>query len=83
MAFALGQIGDPRATPSLMKCVANFDNALDVRHSGARALTRLCGPADLPALEKLAAGYPEVATRRLLLEACRQAKLPTSRFAQQ
>jgi HEAT repeat protein len=83
VAFALGEIGDPRATPSLMKCVANFDNALDVRHSAARALTKLCAPADLPALEKLAADYPEVATRRLLLAACQRAKSPTPRLAQQ
>ncbi len=74
VAYSLGQIGDPRATAPLMKSVANFDNALDVRHSAARALAKLCGPADLPALEKLASDYPEVATRRLLLAACRQAK---------
>ena len=80
-AYALGRIGDTRAAPALMKAVADFDNALDVRHSAAQALAMLCDPSHLAALEKLAADYPEVATRRILLRACRQAKARKTRVA--
>ena len=69
-AYALGQIGDHKAVPALLRAVANFDNALDVRHAAAQALGMLRDPATLPQLRTLAATYPEVATRRLLLEAC-------------
>ena len=72
-AYALGRIGDRRAAPALMGAVANFDNAVDVRHSAARGLAHLCGPSDMPALQRLASSYPEVATRRVLLEACARA----------
>jgi len=71
-AYALGQIGEPRAVPSLLKTIANFDNALDVRHAAARALGMLPDRSHLPQLRKLAADYPEVATRRALLEACQK-----------
>ena len=74
VAHALGRIGDGRASPSLIKAVANFDNALDVRHSAAQALVLLCGRSHLRELQSLASDYPEVATRRLLLEACARAQ---------
>jgi len=80
-AYALGRTGDTRAAGALMKAVADFDNALDVRHSAAQALAMLCEPPHLTALEKLAADYPEVATRRILLRACRQAKARKTRVA--
>jgi len=69
-AYALGRIGDPKAAPTLLKVVANLDNALDVRHAAAQALAMLRDPATMAQLRKLAATYPEVATRRRLLEAC-------------
>ncbi|MEW6360442.1 MAG: HEAT repeat domain-containing protein [Planctomycetota bacterium] len=74
VAYALGRIGDRRAVPSLLKAVANLDNALDVRCSAARGLAYVCDPSDAPALEKLAKDYPEVAARRALLEACEAAR---------
>jgi len=76
VAYALGRIGDRRATPSLLKGVANFDNALDVRHSAAHALALVCDESCLPDLQKLAADYPEVATRRVLLGVLRSVKQP-------
>ena len=72
-AYALGEIGDRRAIPTLLAAVANLDNAMDVRRSAAQALALVADAAALPRLEKLAADYPEVATRRALLRACKLA----------
>jgi HEAT repeat protein len=69
-AWALGRIGDKRAVPTLLQVVENFDNAVDTRYAAAEALGRLAGPDTIPAIQKLAADYPEVSTRRKLLEAC-------------
>jgi hypothetical protein len=69
-ADALGRIGDPKAAPALLKVVADLDNAFDVRHAAAQALAMLRDPATLPQLRKLADDYPEVAARRILLQAC-------------
>ena len=70
-AWALGQIGDRRAVPALLRAAGNLDNATDVRHAVARALGALADPASLPELRRLAADYPEISTRRALLDACR------------
>ena len=70
VAWALGRIGDRRAVPTLLAVVGNLDNATDTRHAAAQALGRIADPRNLMALRKLAAGYPEVSTRRALLEAC-------------
>lgn len=37
-AFALGEIGDKRAIPALLKTVSNDSNAIDTRHASATAL---------------------------------------------
>ncbi|MBI2929257.1 MAG: HEAT repeat domain-containing protein [Verrucomicrobia bacterium] len=76
-AWALGRIGDGRAAPTLVRVVANLENAPDVRHAAAEALESLADPASLAELKKLADGYPEVSVRRALLAAC--AKLNTPR----
>ncbi len=65
-AWALGQIGDPRAAPALLDAVANLDNATDVRHAAAVALGRMTYPAGLAQVTRLAADYPEMSTRRAL-----------------
>lgn len=70
VAWALGQIGDARAVPVLLKTVGNLDNATDTRHTAARALQRLAAPSTLGSMRDLAARYPEVSTRRTLLDAC-------------
>jgi len=69
-AWALGRIGDRRATPVLLKAVGNLENATDVRHAAAEALERLADPAGMDAIRKLAQDYPEVSTRKALLRAC-------------
>jgi HEAT repeat protein len=76
-AYALGEIGDAQAVPTLLKVVENFDNAMDVRHAAARALEMIGVKADSEDCKRLkaaAAEYPEIATRRALLRACAGAK---------
>jgi HEAT repeat protein len=70
VAWALGRIGDRRATGVLLKVIGNLDNATDTRHAAAEALERLADPASMEAIRKLAADYPEVSTRKALLRAC-------------
>jgi HEAT repeat protein len=69
-ADALGRLGDPRATDALLDVVADFDNAVSVRHAAARSLGKIAGKETLPRLREIADDYPEVATRRALLESC-------------
>jgi HEAT repeat protein len=71
-ASGLGRLGRREAVPSLLETVGNFDNALEVRHAAAQALVRLCGDRDREALREVADDYPEVHTRRLLLEGLRE-----------
>jgi len=69
-AWALGHIGDRRAVPALLAVVSNLDNAVDTRYAAAEALGRIADPGSIPAIAQLAAEYPEMSTRRALLEAC-------------
>jgi len=68
-AWALGRIGDPRAGPALLETVANMDNATDTRYAAAVALGGMSDPGLAIVIRQLAADYPEVSTRRALLEA--------------
>ena len=70
VAWALGGIGDPRAAPALTRIVREPGYAVDTRHAAAVALGRLRDGPDAAALRQLAAGCPEISTRRALLEAC-------------
>ena len=70
MAWALGQIGDARSAPALTRIVGDEDYAVDTRHAAAVALGRLRGGVTDATLRQLAAGCPEISTRRALLEAC-------------
>ncbi len=72
-AFGLGQTGRHEAVPILLEAVNNFDNALEVRHLAAKALVKLCDRRDLKVLRATADDYPEVHTRRVLLNACKEA----------
>ena len=69
-AWALGHIGDRRAVPTLLEVVSNLDNAVDTRYAAAEALGHIDDPDSIPAIRQLAEDYPEVSTRRKLLEAC-------------
>lgn len=69
-AWALGEIGDRRVRPDLLRAVRNLENATDVRHAAAKALEKIADPSDLAELSKLATDYPEVSVRKALLAAC-------------
>ena len=69
-AWALGRIGDRRATDRLLEVVRELNNATDVRHAAAEALGQLADPALRQTLRELARDYPEFSTRRALLRAC-------------
>ena len=69
-AWALGRIGDRRATATLLAVIGNLKNATDTRHAAAEALGQIGDPASLEPMQRLAADYPEVSTRRALLESC-------------
>ncbi|NQT37829.1 MAG: HEAT repeat domain-containing protein [Planctomycetes bacterium] len=71
-AWALGQIGDRRAVPALLKVVGDLKNAPDTRHAAAESLGRIADPASLDRIRRLAADYPEESTRRALLKASLQ-----------
>jgi HEAT repeat protein len=71
-AWALGEIGDRSAWPTLLAAVQEMRNAVDVRHTAATALVRLASPADQAGLRALAATYPEFSVRRALLEVDRR-----------
>ena len=73
VAYALGETGAAEAVPTLLETVTDLDNAMSVRHAAAQALGMLCGRSHAPRLRTLAADYPEIATRRALLDACRRA----------
>lgn len=77
-AWALGQIGDKSAVPTLLGVVRNMENATDVRHAATTSLERIADPSCLSDLEKLAANYPEVSTRRVLLSACEKIRGDTT-----
>jgi HEAT repeat protein len=66
-AWALGQIGDRRAGPTLLAVIGDLSNATDTRFAAAESLARLQDPANVEAARKLAATYPEVSVRRALL----------------
>jgi HEAT repeat protein len=65
-AWALGRIGDRRATPLLLKAVAEPLNAPDTRYAAAEALERLVEPANLAQLKALAEACPEISTKKAL-----------------
>ena len=53
----------------LLEVIGNMENAPDTRHAAAVALGLIGEETSLMALEKLAAKYPEVSTRKAILSA--------------
>lgn len=66
-AWALGQIGDRRAGPTLLAVIGDLTNATDTRFAAAESLARLNDPAHVEAVRTLASTYPEVSVRKALL----------------
>jgi len=68
-AWALGELRDARAVPVLLGVVENLDNASSTREQAARSLGRIGDASCLERLKALGDDYPEVMTRRAILEA--------------
>jgi HEAT repeat protein len=66
-AWALGEIGDKRAIPELLKVVGDFNNATETRHAAAISLGKLGDASTRLAMRELAKDYPEVSTRQTLI----------------
>ena len=73
-AYALGEIGDKRAIPALLKTVANPSNAVDTRHAAATALGLLADKSLLSDLSKLLARCEETSMKQALTLAIDRAK---------
>lgn len=67
-AWALGEIGDKRAIPDLLKVVGDFNNATEIRHAAAESLGKLGDASTRLAMRELAKDYPEVSTRNTLIK---------------
>jgi hypothetical protein len=67
-AWALGELKAKKAVPVLMKVVQDLDNASSTREQAAIALGKIADKNILAELKKIAEEYPEVTTRRALLE---------------
>jgi HEAT repeat protein len=70
-ADALGRINNSRATSVLIDTLTDLDNAVSVRNAAANALLRLSKYAPTEQVHAISETYPEVATRRLLMQVCR------------
>lgn len=77
-AWALGEIGDSSAPPSLIAVLKNPENAPDTRHAAAVALALTATAADLPTMREMVGEIPEVSVRHALLSACEavESRLP-------
>jgi HEAT repeat protein len=76
-ADALGRINNPRATSVLIETLTDFDNSVSVRNAAANALLRLSKYAPAEQLGAIAQSYPEVSTRRVLMQASREGRPST------
>ncbi len=68
-AWSLGELRAKKAVPVLMKAVQDLDNASSTREQAAVALGKIADKSSLAELKKIGEDYPELMTRRALLEA--------------
>ena len=68
-AWSLGRLGAKKATQALLKAVRELENASSTRQQAAIALGEIADKSTLAELKKIAEEYPELMTRRALLEA--------------
>jgi hypothetical protein len=73
-AYALGEIGDKRAIPALLKTVSNPANAVDTRHAAATALGLLGDKSLVSALTKQLDRCEETSMKQALTRAIERSK---------
>ena len=67
-AWALGEVRAKKATAALIKAVQELENASSTREQAAAALGKIGDKNVLSEIKKIAEEYPELMTRRALLE---------------
>jgi HEAT repeat protein len=67
-AWALGELRARKATQALLRAVQDLDNASSTREQAALALGKIADKSTLAELAEIAKEYPELMTRRALLE---------------
>ena len=73
-AWSLGMIKETKAVSVLLETVENLDNASSTRQQAAIALGRIEDPRCLKKLIEIGQYYPEVTTRRSILESIKNIK---------
>jgi HEAT repeat protein len=68
-AWSLGQMKAKKAVPALLAAVQNLDNASSTREQAAIALGLIGDKSVLSKMKEIGEDYPEITTRRALLEA--------------
>jgi HEAT repeat protein len=67
-AWSLGMLNEKKAVGALLDAVENLENASSVRQQAAIALGKIDDPDSLKRLIEIGKDYPEVITRRSILE---------------
>jgi HEAT repeat protein len=71
-AWSLGELQATEAAPVLLNAVRQLENASSTREQAAIALGKVDDASMLPVIEETAEEYPEMMTRRALLESIEQ-----------
>ncbi|MCF7955190.1 MAG: HEAT repeat domain-containing protein [Phycisphaerae bacterium] len=75
-AWGLGMLKENKAVPALLNALENLDNAPCVRQQAAIALGRIGDKGCVEKLSDIAKDYPDVMTRRSILESIKSIKKP-------
>ena len=71
-AWSLGELKAEKAVPVLLQILGDYNNAASTREQAAVALGKIGDKSCLEELTKLGEDYPEITTRRAILESIKQ-----------